>query len=277
MIYSFPVTITIAAFLSMPVTGFTHISRHASDRGPASGSFLRASSFEYRLRVCNAYPYQAALDVYRGESTLLTTSAPMPYKACQDFQTPLQLRDKVEFKVGDTSTGTFTVSDLPSDDALLLLVVHRHDTLSTAMAFESHVFANIENAQVAILDTYKGETRATVRIEDDLKGSGPRSEELRYNSVVSVNPGKYRVSLFDQANGKRKEALDGGTESELIVMPHESYVVLRTGVEAQQGDSFPEEIIVFPNENGLLKSHSGGTLKRLAPALLCLIGMVAMM
>jgi hypothetical protein len=201
----------------------------------------------------------------------------MPYKACQDFQTPLQLRDKVEFKVGDTSTGTFTVSDLPSDDALLLLVVHRHDTLSTAMAFESHVFANIENAQVAILDTYKGETRATVRIEDDLKGSGPRSEELRYNSVVSVNPGKYRVSLFDQANGKRKEALDGGTESELIVMPHESYVVLRTGVEAQQGDSFPEEIIVFPNENGLLKSHSGGTLKRLASALLCLIGMVAMM
>ena len=65
--------------------------------------------------------------------------------------------DKLEFKVGDASAGTFSVSDLPNNDAVLLLVIHRHDTLSTAVSFESHVFASLQNAQVAIIDTYKAD------------------------------------------------------------------------------------------------------------------------
>ena len=96
-----------------------------------------------------------------------------------------------------------------------------------------------------------------MRIEDKLPGGAPRTEELRYDSVVSVNPGTYRVALFDQKTGKKlakrggAQALDGGTERALVAAPHESYVILRIGVEAQQGDSFPEEIVVFP-EPGLL-------------------------
>merc|ERR1719458_1840293 len=101
----------------------------------------------------------------------LTSDAAMPYKACKDFVSPLKSGDKLEFKVGDASAGTFSVSDLPNNDAVLLLVIHRHDTLSTAVSFESHVFANLLNAQVAIIDTYKGKARASPRILD-AKGRG---------------------------------------------------------------------------------------------------------
>ena len=112
--------------------------------------------------------------------------------------------DKLEFKVGDASAGTFSVSDLPNNDATLLLVIHRHDTLSTAVAFESHVFANLANAQVAVIDTYKGKAQAVPKIKDEAGSNMTRSEELRYNSVVAVNEGKYRVSL-DDAQGLEKE------------------------------------------------------------------------
>ena len=39
--------------------------------------------------------------------------------------------------------GTLAVSDLPNYDATLLLVIYRHDTLSTAVSFESYVFTNL--------------------------------------------------------------------------------------------------------------------------------------
>merc|ERR550537_186176 len=111
------------------------VSQHqASLRSGATG-FVRALEFKHRLRACNAYPYAAALDVYRGRSEKLTEE-PMPYKACKEFVAPLKAGDKLEFKVGDAGAGTFSVSDLPNNDAVLLLVIHRHDTLSTAVSFE---------------------------------------------------------------------------------------------------------------------------------------------
>merc|ERR1719169_391756 len=151
-----------------------------------AGGFVRALEFKHRLRVCNAYPYAAALDVFRSKEKL-TTDVPMHYKTCKDFLAPLKSGDKLEFKVGDASAGTFAVSDLPNNDAVLLLVIHRHDTLSTAVSFESHVFANLLNAQVAIIDTYKGRARSTPKILDQASKAGAsRSEELRYDSVVAV-------------------------------------------------------------------------------------------
>jgi len=204
-------------------------------------SFVRALEFKHRLRVCNAYPYAAALDVYRGKSEKLTGAAPMPYKECRDFLSPLKAGDKLEFKVGEAKAGTFSVSDLPNNDAVLLLVIHRHDTLSTAVSFESHVFANLLNAQIAIIDTYKGAAHSTPRIQDSeskAKAKG-RTEDLRFNSVVAVNPGIYEVGLFG-TNGESK------AKSELVALNRQSYVIMRTGVEAQQGPSYPQELVVYP-------------------------------
>merc|ERR1719440_1017115 len=138
----------LCALLVVAAAGVSQ--NQAALRNGAAG-FVRSLEFKHRLRVCNAYPYAAALDVYRGRSEKMTGETPMSYKACRDFQEPLKAGDKIEFKVGDASAGTFSVSDLPNNDAVLLLVIHRHDTLSTAVSFESHVFANLLNAQVARL------------------------------------------------------------------------------------------------------------------------------
>jgi len=66
----------------------------------------------------------------------------------------------------------------------------------------------------------------------ELKKNSTVSEELRYDSVVAVNPGEYEVELMGD-DGLVK------SQSRLVALNHESYVVLRTGVEDQQGQQYP--------------------------------------
>jgi len=236
--------------------GATAVDRNKGLRASASG-FVRSLEFNHALRVCNAYPYAAPLDLFNGKKKL--TQSPMPYKACQDFASELKAGDKLEFRVGDSTAGTFSVSDLPNNDAVLLLMIHRHDTLSTAVSFESHVFANLLNAQVAVIDTYKGSEKATMKIRDAASKKGSRSEDLRYDSVVAVNPGEYEVALVGS---------DGSTKAttSLVALNRESYVVMRTGVESQQGQSYPQEVVVYPASTWKSSSYLGsaGILPMLA-------------
>lgn len=239
-------------------------SLRALKDGPddAPDGFVKALAFKHRLRVCNAYPSDAPLDLYRGNNDKISKDGPMPYKTCHDFLTPLKAGDKLEFKVGDTNAGTFAVSDLPNNDAVLLLVIHRHDTLSSAVSFESHVFANLLNAQVAVIDTFKGSAKAMPQIMDaEGQGKTPRSEELRYDSVVAVNPGVYDVVLAGK--GGKEEA-----KKPLVALNRESYVVLRTGVEAEKGKSFPQELVVYPayDPSRLQRSGAGRGAGRPAAA-----------
>jgi hypothetical protein len=228
---------------------------HAGTLRGQAGGFVRALEFNHRLRVCNAYPYNAALDIFRGVTEKLTSDAPMHYRTCKDFKAPLRSGDKLEFKVGDANTGTFAVGDLPQNDAVLLLVIGRHDTLSTAVSFESHVYANLHNAEVVVMDTYKGKRKSTVNIKDmakpkiqgtSLRQKTPeeerqsRSEALRYDSVVAIQPGDYEVELID-ANGLATAT------TPFVAQAAESYVILRTGVEAQQGPAYTEELLIYPN------------------------------
>jgi len=204
--------------------------------------------FKHRLRVCNAYPHAEGLDVLRGREQM--TKAPLEYKMCGDFASQLLAGDKLKFMVGDANAGTFTISDLPNNDAVLLLVIYRHDTLSNAVAFKSHVFANLLNAQIAVIDTYKGRARSFAEITDGSK----KEEKLRYNSVVALNPGEYKVNLMDN-HGKKQVAED------LVALNRESYVIIRTGVEAQQGPEYPQDIIVYPmSDKHLLHSSSHTSL-----------------
>merc|ERR1719426_145021 len=232
-----------------------------------AGGFVQALEFKHRLRVCNAYPYAAALDVFRGKDEKLTGDVPMHYKACRDFKAPLQTGDKLEFKIGEAAAGTFAVSDLPNNDAVLLLVVHRHDTLSTAVSFESHVFANLANPQIVVLDAYKGKAKAHTSIMDaehkDKEGKKEqvRSEELRFDSVVAVNPGAYEVALTGD-DGETK------AKTELVALNHESYVVFRAGIESQHGQSYNQELVVFPQSDASALPRSDATTSQVSLTLL---------
>jgi len=236
-------------------------------KGGKGASFVHALEFKHRLRVCNAYPYGAAMDIYISK-TKLTSDSPMPYKKCQDFETAMKPGDKLEFKVGDANAGTFAVSDLPDNDAVLFLAIHRHDSLITAVSFESHVFANLLNAQVAIIDTYKGTAMSVPEIMDPVGGNAKRSEELRFDSVVAVNPGNYEIAL----RGK-----DGAVKarSSLVALNRESYVVMRTGVEAQQGPTYPEELVVYPRSDPSALKGGAATHTALVSVLLAAIATIA--
>lgn len=221
-------------------SGKKHHVAISRNEDPVDG-FVKGLRFKHRLRVCNAYPNSIAMDVYRAKEKL-TGEEPMAYKSCREFRVHLASGDKLEFMVGGANAGTFSVSDLPNNDAVLFLVVLRHDTLSTAVSFESHVFANLLNAQVAIIDTFKGQVPSRPRILDSV-GAGARSEQLRFNSVVAVNPGVYEVELDDPKDGKEE------VQHKLVALNRESYVVLRTGLEAQEGPQYPQELVIFPQSD----------------------------
>eukprot|EP00397_Hematodinium_sp_SG-2012_P067008 GEMP01102378.1.p2 GENE.GEMP01102378.1~~GEMP01102378.1.p2 ORF type:complete len:118 (+),score=27.42 GEMP01102378.1:344-697(+) len=90
-----------------------------------------------------------------------------------------------------------------------------------------------------VIDTYKGAAKSTMRIKDTGSAETHRSEDLRYNSVVAVNPGKYDVVLHN------KDGVEKAKQS-FNAVDHESYCLIRVGVEAHQGPPYPEEFVVFP-------------------------------
>jgi len=235
----------------------------------AGSSFISSLQFKHVLRVCNAYPFSHPLDVYIGKEKL--TSEPMPYKKCGEFRPTLKAGDKIEFKVDDSSSaGSFSVSELPSNDATLVLVIYRHDTISTGVAFESHVFSKLLNAQVAVVDTYRGAAKVTPRIQDIKKHKDPnqqvRSEELRFDSVMAVNPGLYAVTL---------EGADGKVEAkhDLVAVESESYMVMRVGLEAAAGQSYPQEIMVFPQSDPAQFSGAVTAMPTIFATVLAMVGM----
>lgn len=236
----------------------------------AGSSFISTLQFTQVLRVCNAYPFNYPVDVYLGQEK--QTEKALAYKKCGEFHPTLKAGDKIDFKVGDASVGSFSISELPSNDAVLVLVLYRHDTVSTGVSFESHVFSNLLNAQVAVLDTYRGAAKATPRIQDAAsheadKKAQQRSEELRYNSVMAVNPGKYEVLL---------QGPDGETKAtkQLVALNHESYMVMRVGVEAQQGQSYPQELMVFPESDPRALGGAATTKLTFMAALLAVAAML---
>jgi len=138
------------------------------------GIGLLARAQRHTLRICNAYPSGLPLSVATSEGVAVTEDGPLQYQQCDDFRVALKAGNRLDFNVGDQRAGTFTVSDLPSHDAILLLVIYRHDTESTAASFESHVFANLLNAQLAVIDTYKGREKSVLKIEDAPRGESDK-------------------------------------------------------------------------------------------------------
>jgi len=241
-----------------------HKHLKSAAKAKAATKLVGSMEFKYRLRVCNAYPNEDDLEIYKGHSKYphakeeKLTKVPMEYKKCGDFHTDLLAGDKLKFFVGGGRAGTFTISDMPDNDAVLLLVVHRHDTMSTAVAFQSHVFANLLNAQVAILDTYKGSAHGTPVIQD----GGKAEEKVHYNNVVALSPGEYKVGF---AGAKVAKA-------PFVALNGESYIVLRVGVEANEGHQYPQELVVYPKSDARLL-HSAAPQASMCMTLL--IGLLA--
>mmetsp|Transcript_79320 Transcript_79320/g.139996 ORF Transcript_79320/g.139996 Transcript_79320/m.139996 type:complete len:328 (+) Transcript_79320:98-1081(+) len=207
------------------------------------------------LRVCNAFPSFDNLTVVR-KSQLLTGAEPMQYKTCRDLNGSHLLEgDELQMDIGAGVSHTFEIGELPKRDSLLVLVVYRHLRSFMDMSFHSHVFEKWTDgsAQLAVMDTYDGSSSLSLRIAhdvgiDEAHGVGG-SEELKYNNVVAVNAGDYRISL----QGKESESKESKIKDlvDFVGLANQTYIVLRVGgvnstAKGSDVNAFPEELMVFP-------------------------------
>lgn len=206
---------------------------------------VEAEPPEQTLRVCNAYAYSKPLDIYMMGSKEKLTSQPLDYKACQDFDLRLKEGDQLDFRAGDLDIGTFYAVNVPRKHSSLLLIPHRRDHASLAMAFDSHAFSELHTAQIAVVDAYRGAREGRVKmLEAARSGKIKRVEDLHYSSVVAINPGDYRVALIDGIG-------QNITELSLNVGSKQKYVAMRVGTDDQSAKpEYPMELVVFPPNAG---------------------------
>jgi len=219
---------------------------------------VRPFRFDQRLLLCNAYPSTSPMEVHQDGKALASGHGAIAFSECRYLTTRVKSHDKLDLTLQSQELhGTFEVGELPSTDAVLLLVPERRPN-STVMNFQSFAFptsTNNKDAQLAIIDTLKDNgTAAHLQVEDHIAGKEERTvskriEQLNFDRVYSVEEGEYDASVAERrsAEGPPRQ----GQRKLLKLRKNEHYVVLRTGDERGK---FPESLVVFPETAAL---HSG--------------------
>uniref|UniRef100_A0A7S1WG52 Uncharacterized protein n=1 Tax=Alexandrium catenella TaxID=2925 RepID=A0A7S1WG52_ALECA len=213
----------------------------------------------YKLRLCNAYAWSAPLEMRRVQEPKLV-EYPLPYKECHDYSLPLSDGDELQFRAGDLNIGTFFVKGLPAAPAMLLLVPHRKNAQSMAVVFDSHMYTQGDYPQVALVDAFTGLKPTSLYLKEK-----EHREALRFNSVITLTPGDYEVSMANSTGASQV--------ARLKALQKERYVVIRVGNAANATDkAYLEDMVVFPH------SSSGANAKALgaffaAVALFALAGL----
>jgi len=221
---------------------------------------VQAPQVQHHLLICNAYASPDRLEIVKvSTQQVLTEGKPLDYKQCKDFSLFLEEGEQLDFKAGGLDVGTFFATGLPKSAASLLLIPHRKSPRSVGCSFESHAFADVQSPQIAVIDAYRGKSdnkTASIKITENTAASGdkaaepPVEEELKFNSVVAVNPGRYQIALTGtdgKASGGAPLNADGATK----------FVVMRLGADDELLSNgafrrYPQELVVFP-KNGAIR------------------------
>jgi len=204
----------------------------------------------HNLTVCNAYADHKPLSIYTVNNKAKLTEEPLPYKGCKLIALPMEESERIDFKLGGLSVGTFRVTGLPYVSASLLLVPYQRSNDTMSAAFASHMFsASDERAQVAVVDAYIGTATGALKIQQARGRNQRQTADLKSGSSIKVNAGSYQVDL-DDASGKRR------LTAPLEAADHARYVVMRVGSEI---DGFPQELVVSPatGSDGIGATRSG--------------------
>jgi len=217
---------------------------------------------QHNLTVCNAYAETKPLSVYTLNNKAKLTEEPLQYKACKEISLELAENERIDFKLGGLSVGTFHVTGLPYTATSLLLVPYRKGNGTMAATFYSHAFSSAtEQAQLAVVDAYDGSSTGVFKIGQGHKRQTQDAAVLKAGSVVSLAPGAYQVSLED-ASGKRVKTMalraDGGSKN----------IFMRVG----SSDGLPQELVAFPGDSSARSGslRSGVALSAAAAALAAL-------
>mmetsp|Transcript_111104 Transcript_111104/g.278161 ORF Transcript_111104/g.278161 Transcript_111104/m.278161 type:complete len:287 (+) Transcript_111104:77-937(+) len=199
---------------------------------------------EHQLLICNAYASNESLAVYRvRESRYLTGDVPMAYKECRSFPLRLQEGEGFEFQQGDLKVGTFSTTGLPQASTTLLLAPVRRSPFGRSAKFMSHAFVENKAAEVIVVDAFGSEGDAgkdgAVKIVDQ----GGDGKSLPFGAIVPLGPGKYELALDGGSESRNK------TEVPMETLGSSRHVAMRVGIDAggsKDGESFPQELVVFP-------------------------------
>jgi len=204
----------------------------------SAGAALQVEdNIQHNLTICNAYAENKPLSVYTVNNKAKLTEEPLKYKACKAIVLELAESERIDFKLGGLSVGTFHVDRLPFASSNLLLVPYRKGNGTMAATFYSHSFA-LEHGQseIAVVDAYDGSDKHALKIGQATKRQ-TEAAELKANTVVSVAPGTYKVSMGDSSKSAQTVALAAAQGS--------NHVVMRVGGD----DGLPAELVVWSGES----------------------------
>jgi hypothetical protein len=186
----------------------------------------------HNLTICNAYADNKPLSIYTVTNKAKLTEEPLQYKACKQISLDLAEGERVDFKLGGLSVGTFRVTGLPYVSANLLLIPYHRSNDTMSAAFASHMFsAADERAQVAVVDAYTGNEPGLMKVQ---RPQDRKWAKLKHGSSIKVDAGSYQVVLAD-AHGKNIKT------AKLEAADHARYVVMRVGSES---DGHAQELVV---------------------------------
>lgn len=227
---------------------------HSSQNGTAE-AVTEATNLAWSLRLCNAYAFESGVDVFHtarklpspwhpkpAVTCLTNVSGPLSYKKCMDFGfvEGLGHGSQLSFRLdGGLQIASFMITALPRRRALLLLVLYRHDTHTTAAAFSSHVFDDSSDPEVALIDAYQGSSMSGVEVRST---NGNIRQPLRFGTAITLRPGWYEWLL----TGNHATGFDGGSAIGYKLNSNQKYVAMRVGVDAENGPSYGEELVMFP-------------------------------
>eukprot|EP00927_Polykrikos_kofoidii_P059579 TRINITY_DN54727_c0_g1_i1.p1 TRINITY_DN54727_c0_g1~~TRINITY_DN54727_c0_g1_i1.p1 ORF type:complete len:317 (-),score=49.63 TRINITY_DN54727_c0_g1_i1:123-998(-) len=257
---------TLSAFVA--ATNSVRSPTQEASKFLSSGSHIsKQFFFDQRLLICNAYrgPDRAIVD--RNDHEILApVDNGIAYRECRYMPVHMAPGDRLDFNLkGAGVHGTFEVGQLPASDAVLLLVFEQKKKGSSGMLFKSFAFPQPRGseAQLAIIDTFKGNSTAAaqLKIEDHISGKKTdkdvrRVEQMFFNHVYAVDEGVYDASVLELVGGTPNAANVAAMEAAartIKLSKHQNYVILRTG---DPSDGEPQSLVVFPDAGGAWRCSS---------------------
>jgi hypothetical protein len=230
----------MAALVFALLLGATaHSVEKGAKKALRAAPLVHEEAFKRKLVACNTFPDEEPVSITQNRKTKLEDN--LRYKECRTVKGKIAEGDQLVFESKSAGTWTFQVGALPEADSTLLLVFEKRDDKSKVPAFQSFAFPeSAADAQLAIIDAYKGPSERTrVHLSDANSQGKARAEDLDYDRVYAIEGGDYDLSMLLGANVTSKEHAP-----RMHMTKGGDYVALRLGGSGYAHD-YKEELVTF--------------------------------
>lgn len=161
------------------------------------------------------------------------------YKKCLHGLVRFGGKLNTQFQVGNEAVGTLQAKKLPKPGETVVLVAQRGRKNLTAMTFTAHVFRELEDAEVVMVDAYRGQKAYNkVQLRLDL-------QTLQFGAAAVVKPGKYRINLVSVESNTNMLA----KPLDFLAEAGGRYILMRIGYDdgrsIKDAGSFPQELVTY--------------------------------